>query len=245
MGCPDIPTWYLQKRIPVIDLRSPTWHRARDELLGAKYEAATCLMRLAESGKVRQLGKGRWQVVDPSREPPVIAVADALFRDVPHYLTTDAALAAQGLIEQPLPIITVVVQQRVRPLHIGSTTVRGVTVTESRFLGADVFDTSRDGFRVRLATPAQAVVDAVVEPTWMVHSTLLPEVLAQLDEGDIVVAAQRTLERSKAAAARLGYLLEDAARQLPPVLVAFRPVATTELRPGRRGPYSTRWRVYG
>jgi predicted transcriptional regulator of viral defense system len=245
MGCSDVPDWYLRHRIPVIDLRSPTWAQARAEAMPEKYEPHTCMARLAASGRVRPIAKGRWQVIDPSREPPVVAVADALFRDVPHYLTTDAALGAQGLIDQPIPVITVVVGRRVGGVSLDSVTVRPVTMIKGHFLTADVLETSRGGFRVRLATVAQAIVDALAEPSWMIHYTLLPEVLAQMDERDIRTAAQRTIRRSKAAAARLGYLLEEAARELPPELGAFRPVTRVELRPGRRGPYSTRWRVYG
>lgn len=52
---------------------------------------------------------------------------------------------------------------------------------------------------------------------------------------------------STAVGQRLGYLLEEAGRQPPKLLAAMRPLGSVRLRPGdtRRGPYSTRWRVYG
>lgn len=246
MSCADIPDWYLSRRIPVINTRSETWREASRQLVPPGYADATaCLRRLADAGKVRQLARGLWQVIDPSREPPTIALADAVFRDVKHYITTDAALQAEGLIDQPVPVITVVARKRVRPIPIGPATMRAVWMAESRLSQAAVMHTTRDGYRFTLASPVQAVVDALAEPGWMTHASLLPEVLAQLPAGDLASAAERALARSKAAAARLGYLLDDAGLPIPPPLGSFVSVARTELAPGRRGPYSTRWRVYG
>lgn len=245
MGCADIPDWYLSRQIPVVDLRSATWAEASGELLPAGYEPTTCLRRLATAYKVRFITRGLWQVVDPSREPPMIALADAIFRETQHYITTDAALQAEGLVDQPVPLITVVTRKRRRPLEIGHTTVRAVSTSAATFEAAESIRTSRDGYKVTLATPAQAVADAVAEPHWMLHSSLLPEVLAQLRERDVETAADLALTRSKAAAARLGYLLDEARVAVPADLRDFEPQARTELVPGRRGPYSTRWRVYG
>ncbi|MFV2064239.1 MAG: hypothetical protein ACC726_12115, partial [Chloroflexota bacterium] len=116
MSCAAIPDWYLSYRIPVINTRSATWREASQQLLPPGYDSTTCLRRLAEAHKVRRLAHGLWQVLDPSREPPSIALADAVFRDAEHYITTDAALEAEGLIDQPIPIITVVVRKKTRPI---------------------------------------------------------------------------------------------------------------------------------
>jgi len=245
MSCADIPDWYLRHRIPVINMSSATWLEARSQVLPSGYENTTCLRRLAKAGKVSQLARGLWQVMDPAREPPSLALADAIFRDTVHYVTTDAALGAEGLIDQPVPSITVVVRKKSKPIEVGLATIRAVWMAESNLSSAAFTETSREGYRVSLATPVQAVVDALAEADWMTHRTLLPEVLAQLPPRDLELAADAALVRSKAAAARLGYLIEDARLPMPRVLEAFVPVTRTELTPGRRGPYSTRWRVYG
>jgi len=245
VSCADVPDWYLRHRIPVINTRSSTWLEARSQVLPPGYENTTCMRRLAEAGRVRQLARGLWQVIDPSREPPSLALADAIFRDAVHYITTDAALEAEGLIDQPVPTITVVVRKKARPIKVGLTTIRAVWLAESKLSSAGFTKTSREGYRVSLATPAQALVDALAQPDWMTHRTLLPEVLVQLPPRDLETAAETALLRSKAAAARLGYLIEEVRLPVPRALETFVPVARTELTPGRRGPYSTRWRVYG
>jgi len=245
VSCAAIPDWYLSHRIPVINTRSPTWREASQQLLPPGYDSTTCLRRLAEAKKVRRLASGLWQVLDPSREPPSIALADAVFRDAEHYITTDAALETEGLIDQPIPIITVVVRKKTRSIKIGLATIRAVSMAERRLSAAEVLQTSRDGYKVSLATPVQALVDALAQPGWMTHRSLLPEVLVQLSPRDVDSAAEQTMARSKAAAARLGYLLDDARLPIPQTLESFSPAARTELTPGRRGPYSTRWRVYG
>jgi len=159
---------------------------------------------------LKQLARGLWQVIDLSREPPSLVIADAIFRDTVHYITTDAALEAEGLIDQPVPVITVVVRKKAKPVKVGRATIRAVWMAESRLARAGFNTTSREGYRVSMATPAQALVDALAQPEWMTHRSLLPEVLVQLSSRDLEAAADSALLRSKAAAARLGYLLEEA-----------------------------------
>jgi len=205
------------------------------------------MRRLARAGRVRRVGRGLYVVVDPVRETPAIAIASALFADVQHYVTTDAALAFHGLIDQPIRTITVVLSSTRRAIDIGRAVVRPVTVSADRLRAADAYATTADGFAVRLASREQAVVDAVAEPAWMMHGDLLAEVLAVFADDELERTAVGALARSTAAGQRLGYLLEEAGRQAPKVLVELRPVRSVRLRPGdtRRGPYSTRWRVYG
>jgi len=247
MSCSDLPGWYLQRRIAVVDLRSAAWRKARAEVVPPGYAPDECLRRLAKAGRVRRIGRGLYVVVDPVRETAAIAIASALFADEPHYVTTDAALAFHGAIDQPVRQITVVVASRRRPLDIGPSVVWPVMVTADRLATADAFDTSTDGFKVRVATREQSVVDALVEPAWIVYGDLLPEVLATFTETEIERTAAAALARSTAAAQRLGYLLEDAGRPVPASLGGLRPLRAVRLRPkhNTKGPYSTRWRVYG
>ncbi len=134
-------------------------------------------------------------MVDPVREPPTIAVASALFGETDHYVTTDAALNMHGLIDQPLVTITVALAAvRRRPLKVDGATVRPVWLGRDTFARSDRYATTLDGFKVLVASREQAVVDALAEPKWMTHSTLLPEVLAQLGEDEMEAVARAAIE---------------------------------------------------
>jgi len=228
MSCTDIADWLLRRRIAVLDVRSQAWTTVRAELLPPGYTTATCLHRLAAAGRRR------------------IPIASGIFAEIDHYVTTDAALTVHGLIDQPVPTITVVLPTVRRPIQLGRSVVRPVSLAAARFAKVDAYPTTVDGFAVRLASREQAVVDAVAEPGWMIHGTLLPEVLAAFSDDELATAAEGALDRSTAAAQRLGYLLDEAGREPPLALAALRPTFAVDLRPGHpRGPYSTRWRVYG
>jgi predicted transcriptional regulator of viral defense system len=176
-----------------------------------------------------------------------VAIASALFADADHYVTTDASLAVHGLIDQPIPTVTVVLSTvRRRSVSLGRSVVRPVVLAPRTFANADAYESTIEGFRVRLASREQAIVDAVAEPRWITHSSLLPEVLAAFDEAELERAAQGALGRSTAAGQRLGYLLGEAGRVVPASLSSLRPVSAAELRPGApHTHFSTRWRVYG
>lgn len=73
MGCSDLADWYLTRRLPVIDIGSRDWRRARDAVLPPGYEPSVCLQRLARAGRVRRLTRGVYQVIDLVRETPSIA----------------------------------------------------------------------------------------------------------------------------------------------------------------------------
>ncbi len=205
------------------------------------------MRRLARAGRLRRVGRGLYVVMDPVRETPAVAIASALFAEVPHYVTTDAALVFHGLLDQPIRTINVVLSRTRRAIDIGPAVVRPVTVSADRLRAADAYATTADGFAVRLASREQAVVDAVAEPAWMVHGDLLAEVLGAFADDELERTAAGALARSTAAGQRLGYLLEEAGRRPPKPLADLRPLRAVRLRPGesRRGPYSTRWRVYG
>ncbi len=246
MSCPEVPEWFLRRRLAVIDVSSSTWAEARSELLSRGSTSAVCLHRLAERGVIRRLQRGLYVVVDPIRETAPIAIASAAFRTRQHYVTTDAALSVDGLIDQPIPTITVVMLHKRKRLDLGGQMVRPVIMPPSSFTDADWYETTIDGFSVRIASRVQATVDALAEPRWMTHASLLPEVVAAFTDDEVAEAAKRALRRSQAAGQRLGYLVEDAGRPEPPALEAFRPRSVVDLRPGyRSSPFSTRWRVYG
>jgi predicted transcriptional regulator of viral defense system len=205
------------------------------------------LARLEKSGRVRRIGRGLYIVVDRVRETPAIAIASGLYADDPHYVTTDAALVFHGLLDQPVRRIVVVQAHRRTPIDIGPAVVWPVKLEVDRVIAADSYETTTDGFRVRVASREQAIVDALAEPAWMEHGDLLAEVLGALSEEELERAVALARGRTKAAAQRLGYLLEDAGRAIPDALADFRPLRAVRLHPGlkRKGAYSTRWRVYG
>jgi predicted transcriptional regulator of viral defense system len=137
----------------VVDLRSASWRRARAEVVPPGYAPDECPRRLARAGRLRRVGRGLYVVVDPVRETPAIAIASALFAEVPYYVTTDAALAFHGLIDQPIRTIAVVLSSTRRAIDIGRAVVRPVTVSADRLRAADAYTTTADGFAVRLASP--------------------------------------------------------------------------------------------
>lgn len=248
MGCSDLPDWFLRHRVAVLDVQSATFERARNHVMPTGYNATVCLRRLVEAGRIRRIRGGLYVVLDPARATPRIAVASGAFAEVPHYVTTDAALSYHGLIDQPITTITVVLSRVRRSFAIDpTTTLRPVTLDESRIREADAIQTTVDGFNIRVASREQAVVDALAEPRWMVYGDLLPEILAAFSSDEVERTSVGVLARTTAAAQRLGYLLEGAQRQPPSSLTGLRPVRAVRLRPQNRtrGPYSTRWRVYG
>lgn len=248
MSCAEISEWFLVRRLAVIDVASEAWAEARSATLNQPRgsTSAICLHRLARRGVIRRLRRGLYVVIDPVRNTAPVAIASAAFATEQHYVTTDAALSVEGLIDQPIPTITVVLQHKRVQLDLGGQVVRPVTISDTLFADAKWHRTTIDGFPVRIASRVQAVVDALVEPHWMTHASLIPEVLAAFTDSEVAEAAERALARTQAAAQRLGYLLEDAHRPEPAALAAFRPKNVVELRPGyRSGPFSTRWRIYG
>lgn len=248
MSCSDLPRWYLRNRVAVLDVQSATFERARDQVIPTGYNATVCLRRLVAAGRIRRIRRGMYVVLDPARDTTAIAVASGAFAEVPHYVTTDAALAYHGLIDQPITAITVVLSRVRRSFAIDqATTIRPVTLDEDRIREADAYQATVDGLPIHVASREQAVVDALAEPRWMVYGDLLPEILAAFSEDEIERTASRTLGRTTAAAQRLGFLLEEAQRPLPSALTGLRPVRAVRFRPQHRsrGPYSTRWRVYG
>jgi predicted transcriptional regulator of viral defense system len=247
MSCSQLPDWYRRRRIAVIDLSSPAWHSAQAEVLPSGYKPDICLGRLRKAGRIRRVTRGVYLVTDPVRETPAIAIASQLFGAEPHYVSTDAALSFHGLIDQPIRRIVVVLSHSRRPIDIGQAVVWPVKLRLDRLGAANAYDTTLDGFKFRVATREQAVVDALAEPAWMVNLDLLAEVLAQFTDDEIKSTAGLALRRSTAAAQRLGFLLQDAQRTTPASLANLKPVRAVRLRPGVKGKriYSTRWRVYG
>jgi predicted transcriptional regulator of viral defense system len=248
MSCTDLADWYLRHRVAVLDVRTAVFRRALGQVVPPGYDADVCLRRLAAAGRIRRIRGGLYVVNDPVRETPPIAIASGVFSEVSHYVTTDAALAFHGLIGQPISMITVVQSRGRRPFRIDAAIeIRPVTIPEARIHATDAYETTIEGFTIRVASRDQAVVDALVEPHWMVHGDLLAEVLAAFSDADVARTADGVLRRTTAAAQRLGYLLEEAGRPLPAALAEVRPVRAVRLRPQKRsrGPYSTRWRVYG
>lgn len=248
MSCRDLPDWYLRNRIAVVDVRSAAFRSALDQALQAAATPDTCLRRLVASGRIRRIRAGLYVAHDPARQTPPIAIASGVFAEIEHYVTTDAALAFHGLIDQPIPIYTVVLPIIRRAFKLDAVTaLRPVSLRGDMFRAADAYRTTVDGYTVRVASREQSVVDALAEPRWMAYGDLLPEVLAAFTPQEVERLASRAIDRSTAAAQRLGYLLEDGDHRLPAALRRLRPVRAVKLRPQRpvKGRYSTRWRVYG
>src|SRR5260370_10656045 len=165
MACSELPNWYLQRRNAVGDLGSETWGKARVEVVPRGSATDECLRRLAKARRVRRIGRGLYVVIDPVRETPAIAIASALFTDETHYVTTDAALAFHGAIDQPILQLAVVLSRHRQPIDLSPALVRPVKIRSDLLTAAQAYDTTTDGFKIHVATRAHAVVDALAEPT--------------------------------------------------------------------------------
>jgi hypothetical protein len=66
-----------------------------------------------------------------------------------------------------------------------------------------------------VASREQAVVDALAEPNWIIHGNLLAEILGAFTDTEVARTTSGVLDRTTAAAQRLGYLHEEAGRPLP------------------------------
>jgi hypothetical protein len=123
-----------------------------------------------------------------------------------HYVTTDAALAVHRPIDQPIPVITIIVP-RARPasFRLGTTLILASEMPRDRFDAADHYAMTLDGFAVRLESRVHAVADALEDPRRMTHLPLLPEVLPAIGADEIERLAVATMARSWASAQRLGF----------------------------------------
>ena len=247
----DLHRWLLGNHVAVVNLHSRDWTLAQEAVgLRRGVTQEKCLARMVETGLLRHVRRGMYVVVDPAREAPPAAVASGAFAHMDHYVTTDAALAVHRLLDQPVLMITVIVP-RTRPasFRFGATLVRASEMPRGRFDAADHYAMTLEGFSVRLASRVLAVADALEDPRRMTHLSLLPEILPALDADEVellAAAAAAALARSRAAAQRLGYLLDDAGVSIPAALTTLVPTSVADLRPGHRsGAFSTRWRVHG
>ncbi len=248
MTCADIHRFLLRRHLPVIDVASPDWQEARESVgLSPGITQAKCLARMVDHGLLRRVRRGLYVVIDPAREAPAVAIASGAYAHLDHYVSTDAALAFHGLIDQPIPTITVIMRRPApTPFQVGKALVKVSRMSEPQFHRADHYRTTLDGFRVDLASRVQAVLDALDDPRRMTHRTLLPEVLRSFDTGELERLASAALLTSQASAQRLGYLIEDAGAEMPSALGALRPSSAVNLNPGGRlSVFSTRWRVRG
>ena len=244
----DLHRWLLGNHIAVVNLQSREWSLAQVAVgLRGGVTQEKCLARMVDTGMLRHVHRGLYVVVDPAREAPPAAVASGAFAHMDHYVTTDASLAIHRLIDQPIPVITVIVP-RTRPasFRLGTTLVRASEMPRGRFDAADHYAMTLEGFSVRLASRVLAVADALEDPRRMTDLSLLPEILPALDADELDDLAAAALARSRAAGQRLGYLLDDAGVSIPVALARLAPTSVAYLRPGHQsGAFSTRWRVHG
>jgi len=246
--CAELHRWLLRSHLAVVDVAGPDWQQAREAVgLGRGVTQAQCLARMVDQGLLRRARRGLYVVVDPAREAPAVAIASGAYANAEHYVTTDAALAIHGLIDQPIPTITVIMPRPApTPFQLGKTLVKVSRVSDAHFRRADHYRTTLDGFRTDLASRVQAVLDALDDPRRMTHRSLLPEVLRLFDSAELERLAAAALQTSQASAQRLGYLIEDAGAQTPSALDDLRPSSVVSLNPGGSwGVFSTRWRVRG
>lgn len=248
MRCSDLPKSVLRQGMAVINTEAPRWASLRTELgLDSTKAQSACFKRLTQRGELVRLRRGIYVPTAGILDVPELAIASGAVAHLPHYVTTDRALEHHGLINQPIVTTTVVVAGDVAPIPVGSHVLRFVKVAGERVARAQAFDTAVATFPARVASRQQAVLDALVEPGWMLYLDLLPEVLSVLDPRDVERLAEAVMGIGSAPAQRLGYLLDEARAPVPHGLAALQPRSTAYLDPARKrtGSFSTRWRLYG
>ncbi len=248
MHCSDLPRSVLRQGMAVINTEAPRWASLRAEFgLDSTKAQSACFKRLTQRGDLVRLRRGIYVPTAGILDVPELAIASGAVAHLAHYVTTDRALEHHGLINQPIVTTTVVVAGEVAPIPVGNHTLRFVKVAEERATRAQAFDTAAATFPARVASRQQAILDALVEPGWMIYLDLLPEVLSVLDPREMEWLAGAALRAGSAPAQRLGYLLDEARAPMPHGLAALRPRSTAYLDPARKraGSFSTRWRLYG
>jgi predicted transcriptional regulator of viral defense system len=167
---------------------------------------------LVRTKRIARLRKGLYLVPDErGRMAPLPAVIKQLAPD--GYLSFYGAFSASGLTDQDAPVWIVVSGHRQAPIRYGRRTVRFFT-SRARARSAETRELELVGGRLRVATPAQALMDTLEYPTNGPSLSELVRVVGNaLSARRLSKAAlrRRVLARkSPSLARRLGFVIEVA-----------------------------------
>lgn len=193
----------------MLDVSSDTWRSARHEVLPRGHDRDTCTRRLVQAGLLRPIVRGRFLVVDPNCEVSPIAVASALFRNRPHYVSTDAAFTLHGFDTGVPESITVVMPKTHRRVAIEGSVVVPVTIAAGWFSSMRwaPYRVPDGGHEVALASVEQAIADSIARPSWCADRALVGRVLRERDRYDLALMRRLVEDRGQASVTRLDRLL--------------------------------------
>ncbi len=225
-----------------------------------RLDLPSVLKRMHAKELIHPIQHGRW-VVSPGglaaptpRLGDLDLVADAVLRrlDLDYYLSWHSALWHYGLIDQQSRRIYVAVTKRKRPVTLGLSTVRFVTVTERKFFGAARVEDLE--WPVWMASVEKALIDSLDRPELAAPVPLVANALKSayrqkiLDPELLVDAAIRF--DSPFLNRRLGFFMD--LYDIPgtgPLALRIGRAPAIPLSPGRRPrgerpPIQSRWQVY-
>lgn len=243
-------TWHRNLGRVVIDLHSPMWREYLAEAQTSAEAAAEHVERASTAGRLRRLKRGLYVIAEEARPADTVAIASQIFDPQPNYVTTDGALRHHGITEQPVMTYRVVVPSDTRRLRTGiridHLTIRPVNIARAR-LEASAFASTLTAAsnRAEIAEPEQALADGLAYPRWMDLFDLLPEFLANIGARRLERTVDRTIERSQAAAQRLGFALDQIGIPVPERLARVPHAKGVQYDPRRPSTsFSTRWSIW-
>lgn len=134
------------------------------------FDLPSVMKRMHQKDLLHPLQYGRW-VLSPDAKPTTTArledldvVAEAVLRRLEHdyYVSWHSALWHYGLIDQQSRRIYAAVTQRKRPVELGLTSVKFVTIAERKFFGSTLVEDFE--WPVWMATVEKALIDSFDQP---------------------------------------------------------------------------------
>jgi predicted transcriptional regulator of viral defense system len=184
---------------------------------------AWMLKQLVRENRIARLRRGLYLVPDKAGRMLPVAVVAALLAPL-GYVSFYGALTLHGLTDQDASVWAVVTDKFQGDVRYGPFTLQ-FAVWPRRLRRAKTKKMAVDGVQIRVATPAQALSDALEAPRF---GAALPELLHVLRVGlstrrvTVAQLRQRAVELgSVTLARRLGLLLELATGDVDPVLATL------------------------
>jgi len=216
------------------------------------------LERARAAGRILSITKGAWLVVPPEYlgwgAPPPTHYVDAWMRhlDHPYYVGLLSAAAHHGIAHHASHVFHVVTSARLRDRTIGRSRIAFVHTID--VASRPTVDTIVPTGRLVVASVEVTLLDLVVHPKRAGGLGNVATIVANAVQDDHI-DAQRIVETAStyrpAAAQRLGFVIEQAARHLGSDVdlealaqsVRGRRTVPFDLRGPARGPTDPRWRV--
>lgn len=195
--------------MPILE-QAMQWLASNGPLLTAPPLPAWALERLVRTGRILRLRRDVYLAPTNTGRLPSIAATIGLVSPG-GYITSYAAMILHGLTDQDTNTYVVITDSRQADAKYGQRSIRFVWAP-ARATCAHTELRTYDDVLVRVATPAQAVFDALALPRYAPHWRELTKIVriglesARIDRQELVDLAAAA--NSPALARRIGYVLE-------------------------------------